>query len=109
MNWRTARQTPNRGRTSMARTANTKLDSRSARARLAARAKPYNLTIGPRRMLGYVRISAGAGRWLAIVEKERSKTGSAVRAQETLGVADDIAPANGDAILTFAQALALAG
>lgn len=89
----------------MARTAGTKLDTKTARAGLEPRTKPYNLTIAPRRLLGYVRASQGAGRWLAIVETGRSKTGAAIRRQEQLGLADDLAPANGDSVLTFAQAL----
>lgn len=92
----------------MARTANMKLDTKAARARLKPRAKPYNMTIAPRRMLGYVRAAAGAGRWLAIVETGRSKTGGAKRQQGTLGLADDIAPADGAGILSFAQALSAA-
>jgi len=89
----------------MARIANTKLHSKAARARLKPRPKPYNLTIAPRRMLGYLRVSAGAGRWLAIVETGRSATGGAIRRQEKLGLADDLAPADGDEVLSFAQAL----
>jgi integrase len=88
----------------MARTASTKVDTRAARARLAARAKTYNLTIAPRRLLGYRRAAFGAGRWLAIVRVGESKDGVARYRQEELGLADDVAPANGDTILTYAQA-----
>jgi integrase len=92
----------------VARTANTKLDTRGARARLKVRAKPYNLTIGPKRMLGYIRAALGAGRWLALVEIGRGPTGSALRRQGDLGLADDLAPADGAGILSYGQALAAA-
>ncbi len=92
----------------MARIAKAKLDTRTARARLAPRAKPYNVTLAPGRMLGYVRVASGAGRWLAIAEVGRSKTGSAIRQQQKLGLADDLAPADGGGILSYAQALAAA-
>lgn len=87
----------------MARTAHTKLDTRSARARLAPRAKAYNLTIAPRRMLGYRKPSVGAGRWLAIV-RVGVVAGVARYRQVELGLADDAAPADGTAVLTYAQA-----
>jgi integrase len=93
----------------MARTANVKLDTASARKRLAPRSKPYSMTIAPRRMLGYVRANGGAaGRWLSIVEIGRGPTGSALRRQGDLGLADDLARADGDGILSFSMALAAA-
>lgn len=92
----------------MARTANTKLDTQTARKRLAPRSKPYSMTIAPRRLLGYVRAAVGAGRWVAIVEVGRGKTGAALRRQGDLGLADDLARANGDGILSFSMALAAA-
>jgi len=91
----------------MARTAGTKLDTRTARARLAPRDKPYNATIAPRRMLGYRRATVGAGRWLAIV-RIGEESGVARYRQEELGLADDVAPANGETILTYSQALTAA-
>jgi integrase len=92
----------------MARTANVKLDTPTARKSLKSRVKPYCMTIAPRRMLGYIRAAAGAGRWLAIVEVGRSPTGSAQRRQGDLGLADDVAGAKGSRILTFSGALAAA-
>ncbi|HEU4353317.1 MAG TPA: hypothetical protein VFR66_15725 [Burkholderiales bacterium] len=92
----------------MARTANTKLDTRAARARLKTRAKPYNLTIAPKRMLGHIRAALGAGRWLALVEIGRGLSGAALRRQGVLGLADDLVPADGEGILSFSQALAAA-
>lgn len=93
---------------SMARTANTKLDSATARKRLTPRAKPYNLTIASHRMLGYVRAAVGAGRWLAIVEVERTESGSVRRKQKDLGLADDDPNLVAEGILSFADALAKA-
>lgn len=90
----------------MARTANTKLDTPAARKRLTHRPKPYSMTIAPRRMLGYVRATAGAGRWLSIVEIGRTATGSAQRRQCDLGLADDIPGTKG--ALSFADALGVA-
>lgn len=87
------------------RTASAKIDSRSARARLAPRSDPYNFTIAPRRMLGYVRPAVGAGRWVAIVQIGRGPSGSALRRQGEVGLADDIGPADGVGVLSFAQAL----
>lgn len=92
----------------MARTAHAKLDTRAARARLAPRAKSYNLTIAPRRLLGYVRAAVGAGRWIAIVQVGRGPTGAALRRQGELGLADDLARADGDGVLSFSMALAAA-
>lgn len=92
----------------VANTANAKLDSRTARKALAARARPYNITIAPRRVLGYMRPATGAGRWVAIVEIGRGPTGAALRRQGDLGLADDLAQADGGGILSFAQALAAA-
>lgn len=91
----------------MGRTAQTKLDSKTARADLKPRSKPYTQTIAPRRMLGYVRAAFGAGRWLAIVEIGRGETGAALRRQGNLGLADDVVPA-GDGVLSFPMAFAAA-
>jgi integrase len=92
----------------MARTARAKINTRTVRARLEPRAKPYCFTVGPRRLLGYVRAATGAGRWLAIVEVGRGKSGAALRRQGELGLADDHTSSNGDGVLSFAQALAKA-
>jgi integrase len=92
----------------MARTANTKLDTPAARKRLPPRSKPYSMTIAPCRMLGYIRAAVGAGRWLSIVEIGRGPSGSALRRQGDLGLADDLARADGDGILSFSMALAAA-
>jgi len=88
----------------MGRIARTKLDTRTARARLAPRPKPYNTTVAPGRMLGYARPVTGAGRWVAIVEVGRGPTGAALRRQGDLGLADDASAADGVSVLTYAQA-----
>jgi integrase len=92
----------------MARTASTKLDTRAARLRLKPRPKPYNVTVAPKRVLGYVRAAQGAGRWLAILEVGRGPTGAALRRQGELGLADDVARADGAGVLSYAQAFAKA-
>jgi integrase len=85
-----------------------KLDTKTARLELAPRPKPYTMTIAPRRVLGYVRREEGAGRWVAIVEVGRSSAGAARRRQGDLGLADDLARADGGGILSYSQALAAA-
>ena len=90
------------------RPAKTALNTRTARARLAPRARPYPISIAPKRMLGYFRPPAGAGRWVAIVQIGRRVSGGAVRRLGNLGLADDLAPADGVGVLSFAQALSAA-
>jgi site-specific recombinase XerD len=96
----------------MARTAKTKLDSPTARKGLKPRAKPYCVTVAPRRMLGYVRPSAGAGRWVAIVEIGRGPSGAALRRRGDLGpngapaLADDYTRADGVAVFSYSMAFA---
>ena len=83
------------------------LGSKTPRLKLKARDKPYFESIAPRRLLGYVRRSVGAGNWIAQVEIGRNELGYPIRRQGVLGLADDLAPA-GEGILTHAQARALA-
>ncbi len=93
----------------MARTANNAiLSTAAARKKLGARPKPYTQTIAPRRVLGYVRAAMGAGRWVAIVEIGRGPSGAALRRQGDLGLADDLARADGDGILSYSMAMAAA-
>lgn len=75
------------------------------RARLAARAEPYWLSEGEGRHLGYYR-GARVGRWVA---RYRLK-GQEGYQKTTLGDANDpgSAPADGDRVLSFAQAKAKA-
>jgi len=91
------------------RTANTKLKTETQRAKLAARPAPYFNTIAPKRLLGYVKAGGGvAGRWLVQVEIGRTATGQPVRRREQLGIADDLAAANGVDVLSYDQALTAA-
>src|SRR5262245_60584181 len=92
----------------MGRTAYTKLDSPAARRKLAPRDRPYTLTVGPRPMLGYVRTAVGNGRWLPMLEIGRTSTGVPIRRRGDIGLADDVSPADGKSILTYAQVLPLA-
>lgn len=92
----------------MARIAKAKLDTRTARKALAPRSKPYAFSIAPRRVLGYLRVAQGAGRWLAVVEIGRGPSGAALRRQGFLALADDLSPADGSTVLSFAQAIGAA-
>lgn len=91
------------------RTASSKLDSVTARKRLAARAAPYFTSIAPKQTLGYVRVdAASAGRWLVQVEIGRGEGGKPVRRRQQLGLADDVAQANGADVLSYKQAYSAA-
>lgn len=88
----------------MARTVrDANLDTRTARARLEARSKPYFRNLEPGLHLGYRKPSKGAGRWLA-----RHYVGEQSYEVETIGTADDFSDADGVAILSFRQAQELA-
>jgi integrase len=80
----------------------TTLDSRSARARLKIRTKPYYRALDPGLHLGYRR-SANGGAWLV-----RFYLGKQAYRLERLATADDKADADGVAVLNFSQAQALA-
>lgn len=87
----------------MARTVgNRKLDSRSARAALAARNAPYWCSIPNGRALGY-RKGVHGGSWLA-----RYRASDGARYQMALGSADDALDAADNAVLSFAAAQAAA-
>lgn len=83
----------------MARTVrDTKLETRAARERLAARAKPYWRAIEAGLHVGYRKNKTGGGAWIARRFAES-------RYRETrLGVADDLTDADGIAVMAFAQA-----
>ncbi len=76
---------------------NAKLDTPSARAKLAARKSPYWMVITRGCALGYRR-SAEGGRWLA------KFVGDGVRQETTLGPSNDALDADGVTALDFAQA-----
>ena len=85
----------------MARTVrNAKLDTRSARAKLSPRREPYWCKMAPGRHLGYRRLGAQGGTWIA-----KLRVPGVDRWTQSLdAAADDVLDANGDTILTFAQA-----
>jgi integrase len=83
----------------MARTVrNPKIDTRSARAKLAERREPYWTVISAGNALGYRRGAKG-GTWIA---KFRDEDGR--RHLESLGAADDARDADGLSVFSFAQA-----
>jgi integrase len=82
----------------MARTVrNPKLDSRSARAKLAMRDSPYWVSLAPGCALGYRKGSKG-GVWLAKLVR------GDLRQQTTLGPADDALDPDGVLAVSYAQA-----
>ena len=76
-----------------------KLETRAARLRLAPRAEPYWRGINEGAHLGYYRGARG-GKWVARFRKP----GSAGYLKQTLGIADDVSDADGEAILDYRQA-----
>lgn len=81
-----------------------RVDSRSARQKLAARAEPYWRTISEGAHLGYYRGSR-VGKWKA---RYRPVGEGGTYRETTLGEADDLRDADGNRVLTFAQAQAAA-
>jgi len=87
----------------MARTVrDANLETRTARARLKASGAPYYRGLDQRLHLGYRKGKTG-GRWVM-----RWYAGAGGYKVETLGNADDTADADGEAVLSFAEAQALA-
>jgi len=83
----------------MARTVrNPKIDTRSARVKLAERREPYWTVISAGSALGYRRGAKG-GTWIA---KFRDADGK--RHLESLGAADDARDADGLSVFSFSQA-----
>jgi integrase len=81
-----------------------KLDTRTARLRLAARHAPYWRNIQEGRAIGYRRADpAKAGQWQARF-LGKDKKGERVRRFLAVGTADDFLDADGIATLNFAQA-----
>jgi integrase len=79
-----------------------KLDTRSARAKLKARREPYWRSISEGVAIGF-RKGAKGGTWIA-----RHYTPEHGRRFKALGTADDVANADGEHVLSFAQAQAVA-
>ncbi len=85
----------------MARTLrDAKLDTRSSRAKLKARREPYWRSISEGLAIGFRRGAKG-GTWIA-----RHYTPDYGRRFQALGTADDVANADGEHVLSFAQAQA---
>src|SRR5262249_21790945 len=75
-----------------------KLESATARRRLPVRRKPYFVTVSPNVQLAYRR-NEGAGSWSVRV------TGPGIDWLKRIGLADDLEPADGKAVLTYWQAI----
>ena len=85
----------------MARTArNPKLDTRTARARLASRREPYWTSIGAGLFVGYRHFRQAGGSWLARAYDPVTRK----HKQAPIGAADDHLDADGATVLTFGQA-----
>jgi integrase len=79
-----------------------RLDTRTARLRLAPRREPYWRNIQEGRAIGYRRAAGGkAGTWIA---RHYDPTAATARQYQSLGVADDFMDADGATTLTFTQA-----
>lgn len=76
--------------------------TKTARARIEPRPKPYYRHVGPAKGLGYIKREAGPGSWLV-----REWIGGRYTTR-VLGMADDLGRADGLDVLTFEQALRLA-
>ena len=75
-----------------------KLETATARRRLAVRKKPYWITVSPNIRLGYRR-NEGAGTWNV------NSTADGADWIKRLGLADDLEPADGVHVLTYWQAI----
>lgn len=81
-----------------------RLDTRTARLKLAVRREPYWRNIQQGRAIGYRRLPGGkAGTWIA-----RRYDSAEGRTYQALGAADDLMDADGVTTLTFGQAQAKA-
>jgi integrase len=78
-----------------------KFDTATARQKLPARREPYFRAIEPGFALGYRRIAGKGGTWIA---RRYGRDTDQRMTYRALGAADDYAPADGQDVLTFAQA-----
>src|SRR5665647_3779068 len=89
-----------------------KLDSRNARDKLAARARPYYTTLIPGELhIGYRRRRKGKGaqgRWLVRRYMGKDANGVGRYQEQDIGLADDFLDADGKTILDFKHAQKLA-
>ena len=79
------------------------LETRSARARLKPRGKPYYRSLEEGLHLGYRKGVGGAGKWVC-----RHYVGGQTYSVETIAVADDLSDPDGVAVLSYRQAQAKA-
>jgi hypothetical protein len=82
------------------------LETRTARSRLPVRHKPYFRLIEPGLHLGYRKLTSGPGTWLVrrYAGEGRYTTENLRTADGAFVLADDFETADGERILTFAQA-----
>ena len=78
-----------------------KIDNRTNRAKLVAKAEPYWTVLEKGRAIGYRKSSKGAGTWIARLYRSDFKPS---KRYEALGSADDYQDADGLEILDFGQA-----
>jgi integrase len=82
-----------------------KLSSKTARATLPVRAKPYCVNVAPKLALCYYRKPSGKpGRWAVRVETGRDEKNNPIRQYRAIALADDIASADGQIVLSYPQA-----
>jgi len=77
-----------------------KLGSRSARLGLKPRPKPYYRLLGPDLHFGYRRNAKGPGCWVVRLYEGSGR----YKVQKLRGAPDDLLDANGETVLSFAQA-----
>lgn len=89
-----------------------KLHNVTARRKLAARAKPYFVSVAPKLTLGYLsRPGQAVGSWIARREVGRKESHGASRypyplyKQWSIGTADDLVPADGVTVFSYQQAM----
>src|ERR1044072_7617518 len=81
------------------------LETRSARSRLKATAKPYFRMIEPGLHVGYRKRKTGPGSWVVRRYAAKGYTVLNLKTQDgTKVIADDFADADGGLVLNFAQA-----
>ena len=86
----------------MARTLqDSRTNSRTARAKLPAKAEPYWTVLEQGRALGYRKARSGVGTWIA---RRYDSQGNPPKRYRSLGAADDLSDGDGLAVLSFAQA-----
>ncbi|MDP2875576.1 MAG: site-specific integrase [Holophaga sp.] len=93
----------------MARSArDSRIESRTARAKLISRKSPYRVRLEPGQALGYYKPTGGAGSWIAFLNPGKEDEGGVGWKQKAVGTADDFIEPDGAAVLSYAQAQAKA-